>query len=190
MRAMPQRRLRPVTVALITAAALSIGAPVVASAPAIAATSTSAPGARIDTAVRIEAAEIADAAAALQQDVAATMSGYTRSFRGDLTRDERRVLDSYVETANKRLTEVVRETARLERAARGRSVAQVEQAQARSQSAWARAQMAAEESFESARSILEPHMSLGDRIEALADYTVLMGRFEDLGERIDTLDLD
>lgn len=159
-------------------------------AAAVPAASTAAtPSARIDTAVRAEAAEIADEAAALKRDVARTMNGYARTFQRDLTRDERRILDSYVVTANRRLAEVVRETSRLERAARGRSVAQVEQAQTRSQSAWARAQLAAEESFDSARAILEPHMSLGDKIEALGDYTSLMGRFEDLGERIDTLEV-
>jgi hypothetical protein len=47
--------------------------------------------------------------------------------------------------------------------------------------------MAAEDSFDSARSILEPHMSLIEKIAAMSDYTSLMARFEDLGERIDTL---
>lgn len=161
---------------------------VTARIPAV--TPASSPTARIDTAVRAEASEIADEAAALRRDVARAMSGYARTFRTSLTREEQRTLDGYIATANGRLDDVVQETSRLERATRGRSVAQAELAQARSQAAWARAQQAAEESFDSARAILEPHMSLIQKIEALSDYTALMQRFEDLGERIDTLDID
>ncbi len=152
-------------------------------------TPDSGPIARVNTSARAEASEIADEANVLQRDVARTMDGYARSFRGSLTKEEQRVLGEYVTQANRRMDDVVRETGRLERAARGGSLAATELARSRSQAAWARAQMASEESFDSARSILEPHMSLGDRIEALADYTFLMNRFEDLGERIDTLDL-
>lgn len=152
-------------------------------------TPDSAPIARVDTSARARASEIADEASALRRDVARTMDGYARSFRGSLTKEEQRVLDGYVAQANRRMDDVVRETGRLERAARGGNLAAAELARSRSQAAWARAQMASEESFDSARSILEPHMSLGDKIEALADYTSLMNRFEDLGERIDTLDL-
>lgn len=148
-----------------------------------------APAARVDTSARAEAAEIADEATTLSRDIARTLDGYARGYRGRLTKQEQRVLDGYVTQANRRMDDVVRETARLQRAARGGSLAAAELARSRSQTAWARAQMAAEDSFDSARAILEPHMSLGEKIEALADYTSLMGRFEDLGERIDTLDL-
>lgn len=176
---------RPLILGLATVCLTLI--PTTTSALGASSTSSTPTAARIDTAVRMEAAAIAEEAAGLRTDVAKTMNGYARAFRGDLTRDEQRTLDTYVATANRRLNEVVRETRRLERAARGRSVTQVQAAQARSQMAWARAQMAAEESFASARTILEPHMSLVDKIEALSDYTSLMGRFENLGERIDTL---
>ena len=178
-------------IATLSLAAVTVTPAAAATAPAqvTMAASSSASVARVDTSVRAEAIEIADDAAALRHDVSRTMEAYARDFRGDLTRDEQRTLDGYVAQASRRMNDVVLETSRLERAARGRSVSAVEQARARSQTAWARAQMAAEDSFDSARSILEPHMSLIEKIAAMSDYTSLMTRFEDLGERIDTLDV-
>lgn len=181
-----RRRLTSAPLALAVVATIGLSTPatvILAAAPAVAAP--------VDAATRAEVADIADEARSLRRDVSRTMQDYARTYRSELTASEKRLLDSFVTTADRRLGDVVRETGRLESTvSRSRSLTQVEQAQSRSQSAWARAQMAAEESFDSARGILEPHMSLGDKIEALADYTTLMRRFEDLGERIDTLDID
>lgn len=133
-----------------------------------------------------QAREIAAEARALRRDVSAALAEYESAFAGQLSAADRQTLTSFSGDADRRLAAVVRETTALEAAAAGSSRARVTAARARSQAAWARAQQAAEVSFESARSILEPQMSLLERVRALSDYSMLMTRFEDLGESIDT----
>lgn len=131
---------------------------------------------------------IAEDAVSLRRDVSHTLRAYDATYRSLLTPTEQRHPESVADDADLRLAAVVRETARLQAAVnRGASTAQIDQAQARSQAAWARAQGSAEASLDSVRLILEPRMTLLQKIEALSDYTRLMQRFEDLGERIDTL---
>ena len=47
--------------------------------------------------------------------------------------------------------------------------------------------MSAEESFTAVRERLEPQLTLIEKLRALNDYSALLARFEDLGERIDTV---
>jgi hypothetical protein len=140
-----------------------------------------------------EARAIAAEARLLRRDVAAALAEYESTFAAQLSPSDRQTLTSFSADADRRLAAVVRETAALESAASASGAsaqARVATARAKSQAAWARAQQAAEVSFESARAILEPKMGLLERVRALRDYSTLMSRFEDLGERIDTFTTD
>jgi predicted RNase H-like nuclease len=50
-----------------------------------------------------------------------------------------------------------------------------------------RARAAAQASYEGARRIMEPRLSLFEGISAIRDYDAMLGRFDDLRDRIDAV---
>jgi len=178
------RRWLSTTAAAVTlglAAGLTVAAPAQATSPSATLASQSRESA--------EAAAITGAARSLKRDVARTLAEYEQAFGSQLPAADRATLRGLVDDADRQLAAVVRETSTLETALGASSPNRARAAKARSQAAWARAQASADASFGVARDILEPRMGILDRVAALQDYSSLMARFEDLGERIDTLSL-
>lgn len=166
-------------IGLVTAGAAAQATPVPLSAPITP---------RSDSAQVREARAIAAEARALQRTVISTLGQYERTYGASLPASDRRLLASLVDDADRALADVVTQTDRWARAVARGPASRAEAQRARAQASWARAQIEAESSLEQARTILEPGMSFMEKLAALGDYTALMDRFEDLGERIDTFD--
>lgn len=178
-----RRQLRLAVVSILTPLMFG-GLAVVGVSPVPPASAAPAPAAE-------EGREIATLAKELRADVLATVTAYRALIDARLEPAERRLLRASFAKADRQLTTVVRETTRLQdalsRPATTSSSARIRSAQARAQAAWARAQMSAEESFTAVRERLEPQLTLIEKLRALNDYSALLARFEDLGERIDTV---
>jgi len=143
---------------------------------------------RSDSPAALEAKAIAAEARDLQRTVVSTLGQYERAYGRSLPTSDRRLLAGLVDDADRALDDVVTQTDRWAKAVARGPASRAEAQRARAQASWARAQIEAEASLEQARAILEPRMSLIEKLAALGDYTELMDRFEDLGERIDTFD--
>jgi hypothetical protein len=114
------------------------------------------------------------------------LQDYIAGYGDRFTQAERKRLQTYRTDADRQLAAVVVATRRLEQAtAAGSSLAVRRARAAAAQSAWRRAKSMADSSFASAREILEPKLSLIERLSAARDYSTMMGRFDDLGAQID-----
>lgn len=136
-----------------------------------------------------EAAEVSAEARALRREVAALLQRYIDDYRDRFTEDEIALLQSYRSGADRQLASVVVTTGRLRRSIAGdASVSQVRANASRALTSWSRAKRTAETSWESARQIMEPRLSLFERLGAAGDYSAMMARFDDLGDMIRALD--
>lgn len=127
-----------------------------------------------------------DTAATLRTDVARLLQDYISGYGDRFTSAELRQLQTYRRDADRQLAAVVVATRRLEQVTDSGSSLAVRRARAAAaQAAWRRAKSSADSSFASARGILEPKLSLIERLSAARDYSTMMGRFDDLGEQID-----
>lgn len=132
------------------------------------------------------AARPSDDAATLRADIDRLLQDYIAGYGDRFTSGELRQLQTYRRNADRQLAAVVVATRRLEQAtAAGSSLAVRRARGAAAQSAWRRAKSMADASFASAREILEPRLSLLERLSAARDYSTMMGRFDDLGMQID-----
>lgn len=148
---------------------------------AVTTSSTAVAGAVVSTATRPS-----DAAATLRTDVARMLQDYIAGYGDRFTQAEKKQLQTYRTDADRQLAAVVVATRRLEQVtAAGSSLAVRRARAAAAQSAWRRAKSMADSSFASAREILEPRLSLIERLSAARDYGTMMGRFDDLGAQID-----
>lgn len=132
------------------------------------------------------ASEASLQARALRRDVAAMLQRYIDDYGDRFSGAERGQLMSYRANADRHLAAVVVTTRRLDQVtSNGSSIATRRAAGAAAQSAWRRAKAASDSSFASARRIMEPRLSVIERLQALRDYTTMTGRFDELGVLID-----
>ena len=174
----------------IAVTALSVLAPA-AAAPAYSASARQefravVPGV-LATDARRDALAMRDDAISLRRDVERIMQRYVDTYGSRFTPADLAELTGLRRSADRRLASVVITTGRLASAiTRKRSGTQIETARRAALTAWTRARSAADTSYGSARSIMEPQLSLVERLRALGDYTDMMGRFDVLGEQIRT----
>lgn len=137
---------------------------------------------------RRDALAMRDDAVSLRRDVERMMQRYVDTYGSRFTPADLAELTRLRRNADRQLASVVITTGRLSSAiTRKQGTSQVETARRAALSAWTRARSAADSSYGSARSIMEPQLSLVERLRALGDYTDMMGRFDVLGEQIRTV---
>lgn len=135
-----------------------------------------------------DAVALRDDAVSLRGDVDRMMTGYVDTYRRRFTSAQVAELTGLRRDADRRLATVVDAAGRLSSSiTRERTSAQVEAARRSALGAWSRARDAADTSYARARAIMEPRLSLLEKISALGDYTAMMGRFDALGEEIRTV---
>ncbi len=135
-----------------------------------------------------DAATAAREARALRRAVNAMIRDYENTYGDRLTAAEQAQMDLHRAAADRHLASVVVTTRRLSQlasssASRTRALAAARAAIA----AHRRARAAAESSFESVRATLEPRLSLWEGLQALRDYDEMLGRFDDLGDRLNDI---
>jgi hypothetical protein len=147
---------------------------------------TAAPLPLVAVASPVQDANQASAEArSLRRDVASMLQGYLDDYGDRFTGDERQQLVAYRADADRQLAAVVVTTGRLSRAlTTGASATERRIAAVAAASTWKRAKRVADASWTSARQIMEPRLSLFEKLGALRDYDAMMGRFDDLGDRI------
>lgn len=134
---------------------------------------------------RRDALAMRDDAVSLRRDVERMMQRYVDTYGSRFTPADLAELTRLRRNADRQLSSVVITTGRLSSAiTRKQGTSQIEAARRAALSAWTRARSAADSSYGSARSIMEPQLSLVERLRALGDYTDMMGRFDVLGEQI------
>ncbi len=137
---------------------------------------------------RRDALAMRDDAVSLRRDVERMMQRYVDTYGSRFTEADLHELTRLRRNADRQLSSVVVTTGRLSSAiTRTRSSVQIENARRAALAAWTRARSAADSSYGSARSIMEPQLSLVERLRALGDYSDMMGRFDVLGEQIRTV---
>ena len=174
------RRVRTLgAVATVLLVAL-VGAPAV---PAAASTPTA-----IATSISSDATSASREARGLRRETAALLTGYLTEFGDRFTEAENDQLRAYRAGADRQLAVVVVTTRRLQSAvSAGAPRSEVLAAGRAAQRAHQRARATAQASYEGARRIMEPRLSLFEGISAIRDYDAMLGRFDDLGERIDSV---
>ena len=142
-------------------------------------------GASVIASPASEAAQANSDARALRRDVSSTLQRYLDDYADRFSETERAQLLRYKAVADRQLVAVVVTTKRLSQAMSTRSSAAERKIAASSATtAWKRAKAAADSSWTSARQIMEPRLSLFEKLGALRDYDSMMSRFDDLGGRI------
>lgn len=137
---------------------------------------------------RTDAAALRTQAAQLRRDVTGLIRDYRTRYQSRFTSAELAQLVRFQRDADRQLAGVVVTTNRLSRVvASRRSAREVDTARRAAQASWARAREAADTSWEQARGIMEPRLSLLEKLEALGDYNDAMARFDDLGQSIDAI---
>lgn len=172
------RRLRilgAVAAALIVAVPLASASAAAASPPTV--ITASAAG---DATAAIREARL------LRQETVAMLGRYLADYGDRFTIAENDQLRAYRANADRQLAGVVVTTKRLQSAVvRGAPRTEVLAVGRAAQRAHERARNAAQASYEGARRIMEPRLSLFEGIAAIRDYDAMLGRFDDLGESID-----
>lgn len=124
-------------------------------------------------------------ARSLRKDVAALLQQYISDYQDRFSDAEVQKLLGYRSDADRKLATVVFTTSQLKSAAtRSASPSQVKSAADKALASWSRARSTAESSWASARAIMEPRLSLFEKIGAANDYNSMMDRFDALGERL------
>ena len=171
----------------VSAAVLVALTPTLAPGPAAAVPNGSAWGSTpAVTVVRAATASQTNSeAVALRRDVAATLQRYLTDYGGRFTEAEKRQLIGYKANADRHLAAVVAATQRFAlTTTNGSSLATRRAAGKAAQTAWQRAKAASDATFESARRIMEPKLSVFERLQALRDYDDMNDRFDALGTHI------
>lgn len=172
-------RVRALVVAVVLMMALPF-APA-ASAALIAPTATAASASRDATSAVREAR-------LLRQETVAMLDRYLADYGGRVPAAENDRLRAYRTSADRQLATVVVTTRRLQSAVAARAPrSEVLAAGRAAQRSHARARAAAQTSYEGARRIMEPQLSLFEGIGALRDYSAMLARFDSLGDRIDAV---
>jgi hypothetical protein len=175
-------RRRAIAVGLASAMALGLVLIGPVSTPAAAASPISASVPSASAAARANAD-----ARALRRDVATLLKQYIDGYGDRFSVAERKQLLGFRADADRQLAHVVLATSALSRVDAVRAPARTRRAAgANARASWRRAKAAADASFESARQIMEPKLSLFEQLSALRDYNTMMDRFDALGTRIDT----
>jgi hypothetical protein len=153
-----------------------------------------AASATVPTPTAVTASVLGDATSAtrearlLRQETVAMLGRYLADYGDRFTTAENDQLRAYQSTADRQLAGVVVTTRRLQTAvtagAPRRDILAAGRAAQRSHQ---RARAAAQASYEGARRIMEPQLSLFEGISAIRDYDAMLGRFDDLGDRIDAV---
>ena len=132
-----------------------------------------------------EALQASNDARTLRREVAALLQRYIDEYGGRFSETELQELTGYKANADRQLATVVVTTNRLKNlTAKGAPPAEVKAAVGRAMTAWTRAKGVAESSWEKARRIMEPKLSLLEKVGAANDYNQMMGAFDELGDRI------
>ncbi len=132
-----------------------------------------------------DAAAASSEARRLRRQVAALLQGYLDDYGDRFTPAEITELLAYKANADRQLAGVVVTTKRLKRLiAIGAPKATTRSAGRAAQTSWRRARTTADATWEGARRIMEPRLSLFEQIGALRDYNATSGRFDDLGATI------
>jgi hypothetical protein len=181
-----QQRRRPAVARLIgllgiVAATLLVSLPL---APAAAAAAPAVAGASALS----DATSATKEARLLRQETTAMLSRYLTEYGARFTTAENDRLRAYRAMADRQLATVVVTARRLEAAVTARAPrSEILAAGRAAQRSHQRARTAAQASYEGARQIMEPRLSLFEGIAAIRDYDAMLGRFDDLGERIDAV---
>jgi hypothetical protein len=113
------------------------------------------------------------------------LTRYLDDYGDRFTEAERQQLEGYRANADRQLAAVVVTTGRLSRAtSNGAGASERRLAALAAKTAWRRAKAVADSTWTSARQIMEPRLSLFEKLGALRDYDAMMSRFADLGDRI------
>lgn len=169
------------------ATALVLAAATVVATPASSATGSASPSAAI-LSPSSDARAASSEARALRREVAALLQRYIDEYRDRFTEEEITRLLAYRSDADRQLASVVVTATRLRNSiAGGASRSQVRVNASRALTSWSRAKQTAESSWEDARQIMEPRLSLFEKVGAARDYASMMDRFDDLGDRLTAL---
>ena len=193
-------RLARVLTALAAALIVAVPAAPAASAtmtpPRASATMTAPTASSLSaaTAITTPASALGDATRAtrearlLRQETVAMLGRYLADYGDRFTTAENDQLRAYQATADRQLASVVVTTRRLQSAvARSAPRTEILAAGRAAQRAHQRARSAAQASYEGARRIMEPRLSLFEGLGAIRDYDAMLGRFDELGDRIDAV---
>ena len=174
-----------VATVLVALAIPAVATPALAT-PAVAAAAVSIPAVgRVPTDVRDDATRAAREARFVRSETGALLTGFLTEFGERFSADETERLRGYRATADRQLAGVVVTTRRLQSAvSAGRRRAEIVAAAKAAQRSHRRARAAADVTYEAARGILEPRLSLFEGLSAIRDYDAMLGRFDLLGERI------
>lgn len=124
----------------------------------------------------------------LRQETVAMLGRYLVDYGDRFTVSENDQLRAYRATADRQLATVVVTTRRLQAAVAARAPrSEILAAGRAAQRSHQRARAAAQASYEGARRIMEPKLSLFEGISAIRDYDAMLGRFDDLGDSIDSV---
>jgi hypothetical protein len=135
-----------------------------------------------------DAATASREARVLRRQTAALLAGYLTEYGDRFTEAQNEQLRAYRAEADRTLAGVVVTTRRLQGLVTDRAPrSQILAAGRAAQRAHARARTAADASYDGARRIMEPRLSLFEGIAAIRDYDAMLGRFDRLGDRIDAV---
>lgn len=134
---------------------------------------------------RSEATQLRSSAVALRSQVSTLLQKYMDAYADRFTAAEVARLKKLQADSDRQMAAVVGAVTRLRTAvSQGRSTSAIAAAKANATRAWTRAKSTAETSWEQARGIVEPKLSLFERLGALSDYNDTMARFDELGAEI------
>lgn len=137
---------------------------------------------------RSEANQLRTDATSLRTQVSTLLQSYMDAYSDRFTAQELKQLTALKSNADRQMAGVVLSVNRLRTAViQGKSASAVTAAKANATRSWSRAKSAAETSWEQARVIVEPKLSLFERLGALSDYNDTMAQFDDLGADITAL---
>lgn len=127
-------------------------------------------------------------ATSLRTQVSSLLQTYMDAYSDRFTAQELKQLTALKSDADRQMAAVVLSVNRLRTAVTQRkSASAIAAAKANATRAWSRAKSTAETSWEQARVIVEPKLSLFERLGALGDYNDTMARFDELGRDITDL---
>jgi hypothetical protein len=153
-----------------------------------ASSATTSPPAVTSVSLTSDATSVGREARDLRRETAALLTGYLTQYGDRFTAAENDQLRAYQAEADRTLAGVVVTTKRLQTLATARAPrSQILSAGRAAQRAHQRARAAAQTSYEGARRIMEPRLSLFEGIGAIRDYDAMLDRFDELGDRIDAV---
>ncbi len=132
-----------------------------------------------------EATRIYAEAVALRKDVRSLTNKYIRDYGDRLSPSDRVKLRDAQKEADRQLSRIVMASKKYRNAVRaGAKRYKVNRARRNLADAWSQGKKQSEISGKAVRQILEPELSLLEKLSALNDYNEQMARFDDLGDLI------